>query len=600
MINIHMMVSSKRLNSTKSVSLSDSIYNKSYSCNFLDAQSIMNPVIVIEKPDDVSDFDMMRYNYAYIPALKRNYFISNTVVIDSKRYAYYLQEDVLATYRTTILESTQYVLRATDQYNDYITDTMYPTVPLSNQQRFAMSPLPNNIIKAYDAKSGEWSDISFFNKNYDSGSVIFGVTGQGNVSVDYYVCTVTEFKAFINQVVNTTPTGFSWGNLPTGVQAALSNFLQYITFAKWIPFMPLAGNRGSAVTQIYLGNERFDITAWSINAGLHSQRMRFSLTIPDHPLVAQHGYYNLSPYREVNFFFLPIGNIPIDVTKIWGASILYCSFIVDLASGNTEFIVSTVPDDINYLSHIIYSTVANIGIDLSLTDFSMSMEAALASGLSAFISNAIKSIKPASAIGGGSAVHTSSAGVTHGGHGGSLSGGKSFGNGFTNARQSLHGGHGGTLPTATASTAVTVGGRPIDPTATPSLTDIVADKAKDIGEAIGNALQPLGDIAGAMSDFIASSFGQTSTSGFTGSFLMYMATYPVVYCWFYKHGEEDYDRFGRPYFQRARLSTIHGFCLCKDAYISFNSILTSNTIPAPLTAEKEAINNLLNTGIYRE
>lgn len=591
MFDIYLFKENKKLNSTDRPTTSSAGAQR-YSCLFLDSQSVMNPVVIIEDTKGMSE-EMTTYNYAYIPKLMRYYFVSNCVVVDNSRFCYYLQVDVLASFREDILASTQYVLRSTNTYNDYIMDTMYPTVPLSDSDRFAMRHVINNTIQAQDNKTGQWVDVDFFNQNYTSGAVVFGVTGQGNVSVDYYVCSVTEFKTFINKVVTATPTGFAWGNLPTGVQAALSNFLQYITFAKWIPFMPLSGNRGPSVSSISLGSQNFTITAWSINAGSSYQVMRFSIPIPDHPLLSTHGYYNLSPYREVNFFFLPLGNIPIDTTKIWGSSTLYCTFIVDLASTNSEFIISTDEDNVTYLDHLLYNTVASIGIDLSLTEFSMSMEAALASGVTAFISNAIKQIKPTPAIGGGSAVHTSSSGTTHGGHGDTWTTGGS--RVHTSSSGSSHGGIGGSLGGVASRGAVAgtmVNGLPADQ------VPFASDIAKAISGTIGNALQPIGDIAETMSDFIASSFGQVSTSGHTGSFLAYMATFPVVYCWFFKHGNEDYERFGRPYCDTATLSTIRGFCVCKDANIrTFRGSLI-NTAPMPLTPEKEAINNLLNTGIY--
>ena len=260
----------KRLNSTATPN-ETYVTPDTYQCNFLDAQSVMNPVIVIEDTKGREEA-MMNYTYASIPNLNRYYFVSNVVVIDNKRWAFYLQVDVLGSFKSDFLTSRQYVIRSTNKYNEYMADTMYPTVPMEQNQRFAMNIKVGNQIQAFNEKTATWSAVDFFNQNYLSGSVIFGVTGQGGVSVDYYVATVTEFKNFINRVVTANPTGLDWGNLPQGVQTTLSNLMQYITFAKWIPFMPLAGNRGSAVTQIYLGNERFDITAWSITAGLHRQQ----------------------------------------------------------------------------------------------------------------------------------------------------------------------------------------------------------------------------------------------------------------------------------------------------------------------------------------
>lgn len=585
MFDIYLFKENKRLNSTSRPDTTLAGQQR-YSCVFLDSQSIMNPVIIIEDTKGMSA-EMTTYNYAYIPNLMRYYFISNCVVLDNSRFCYYLQVDVLASFREDILNTSQYVLRSTSHYNEYITDTMYPTVPLNAETRFSMSPYSGQTIEAMDNKTYEWTDVDFFYTNYLEGSVIFGVTGQGNVSVDYYVCSVTEFKSFINQVVVATPTGYSWGNLPTGVQAALSNFLQYITFAKWLPFMPLTGNIGASVSSISLGSTSFNITAWKITAGLSRQQMRFSITIPDHPLLSRHGYYNLSPYREVNFFFLPVGNIPIDTTKIWNVNTLYCTFIVDLASGDAEFLITTAQNEDNPYDHLVYNTVANIGIDLSLTEYSMSMESALYAGVSALASKALQSAGSYLMNGGTTSLNSRQRFVKTTGRG--------AGSGNLPTPKSHYSlGKYGTGTTATMATSIGAG----TSYTSPKVDSGVEDKARDITGAIGNALSTFGDVAGTVADFIASCFGQANTSGHTGSFLTSVAPNPVVYCWFYKHGEEDYDKFGRPCYQVCDMSNVRGFCLCKDAYVRRFRGSMINTAPMPLAPEIEAIENLLDTGIY--
>lgn len=585
----------KKLNSTM-IPVETDVSKRSYQCNFLDAQSIMNPVIVIEDTQGNSSI-MMEFTYAYIPSLSRYYFISNTVVVDNKRWVYYLQVDVLASFKDDIINSRQYVLRSTNMYNDYITDTMYPTVPLSQNQRFYNSIKAGNVVQAYNNKDGSWEDVNFFNQNYSSGSVIFGVTGQGNVSVDYYVATVSNFKSFITAVVRATPTGVDWGNLPPGVQTTLSNLMQYITFAKWLPFMPLQGNLGGSVSDIYLGTTSIPVTAYRVVAGMSKQTCKFTLNIPNHPLISQHGYYNLSPYREVSLFFLPLGIIPIDTAKIWNVSTLYIYYTVDLASANTEFTVLTSADDNSNLDHILFSSTTNIGVDLSLTDYSMTMEAALASAVTSFVSNAISQMKSVSAGGGGSVTHTSSAGVTHGGHGRSFAQ-KSVGSSLhTSSSGTTHGGMGRNItstPRPSFSDIMNTSLLSIDSDGVSGvLADFVSNVAQSTSNALGNALQPIGDVLGTASDFIASSFGQATTTGHTGSFLMYMATMPCVFCWFYKHGDEDYARFGRPYFQNARLDSLTGFCVCRNAYVEYST-------KKPLKPEIEGVDNLLNTGVYLE
>lgn len=602
--DIRLYTFNKRSNST-ATPLNYATTGELLSCTFLDAQSVMNPVIIIEDTKGIG-VAMTEYSYAYIPSLNRLYFVSNVVIIDNNLYCYSLQVDVLGTYKSDFLSTTQYILRSTNLYNDYIIDTLYPTVPLDQEDRFALSNTVYNTVQAYNNKEGTWETIDFFHEPYDSGSVLFGVTGQGNVSIDYYVTSVSNFKTFINNVVTATPTGQNWGNLPQGVQTTLSNFMQYITFAKWIPFMPLTDNIGSQVTSIYLGTQSINVIAYKVIAGNSIQNIRFSINIPSHPLLSTHAYYNLNPFREVNFFFLPVGLVPIDTSKIWGENTLYVTLKVDLASANTEVILSTEEDDTTWLDHVIYTTVTDVGVNLSLTDYSLSMEAALISGVSSFISNAISSMKASTPVGGGSTIHKSSSGVIHGGKGRSFadavsaaySGGSSWhtsssgtthGGGVAGA---LHGGHGRSF-----ANVVSVSGRDIsNPADISALSNVefpnpIQKLAEMNMELIGNALGPIGDVLGTMADFFASSFGQVSTSGHTGSFLMSVATLPTVFCWFYKHGDEDYDRFGRPYCDTASLSTVNGFCLCKNAYIP-------RWLSSPLKEEREAIENCLNTGIY--
>lgn len=580
-VTINLYKFTKKLNSTTTpaITVTPDVYN----CVFLDAQSIMNPVIEIEDTES-KNTEMMQYTYAYIPTLSRYYFISNIVLVDNIRYTYYLQVDVLGSFKEDILNSRQYILRSTNHYNDYLIDNVYPTVPMPIGSRFDKSEYLANYLSAYDNKNGTWSSIDYFNQDYINGAILFGVTGQGNVSVDHYVATVNNFKTFINSVVTTTPTGQSWGNLPTGVQVALSNFLQYITFVKWIPFYPLSNNVGSAVNSIYLGDQSFSITAYSVSAGLNNQPLKFSLSVPEHPLTSTHKYYNFSPFREVNLFYLPIGNIPLDTTKLLRTNTdnptrVYINMIVDLASGDTQYTVTVATSNADpkhgFTEMVLSNGVTNIGVDLSLTEYSMSMEAALVSGVSHFISKGIKQMESgiSTASGGGSTTHTSSSGSTHGGKGGIVP-----------------------IPRGGVKPYTKDFNTMVEDAATRN-KEMISNVAKGVYDAIGNVLHlnmaNTADMLGNFSDFVASSFGQVSTNGHTGSFLLSVATTPVIYSWFMKHGDEDYARFGRPYCAITRLDNISGYCQTKNANVSY-------ILSHPLKPEIEAVNSLLNTGIYIE
>lgn len=556
---------SKKPNSTKVPGNSDTY--RTFSCVFLDAQSIMNPVIQIEQ--DFESQPMLSFSYAYIPSLNRYYFINNTVITSEVIFTYYLQEDLLASYKNDFLNTTQYVLRATNVYNDDLIDNIYPLVPMPDASRFASTKYTDNEVYVYDNKDGTWSSKDLFHVNYTSGAVLFGVTGQGSVSCDHYVASVSAFKSFIDRVVTAVPAAGSWGNLPTGVQTALSNFLQYITYVKWIPFFPVLDNVGASISSIYLGDQQFTISAYKVEAGLSNQPLRFGIRVPDHPLYSTHHYYNFAPFREVNLFYPLIGNIPLDTTKLhkqFPSNSVYVTItmIIDLATADTEYTVVTTNGSVfvdvsNFTDNLLASGVTNIGVDLSLSEYSMSLEAALASGVSYIISNSINDFLHPK--GGGSKTHMSNSGDTHGGHGGSFEKRSYFERFVSGIENTINAEHIGNT----------------------------------IYDAINNIidLSPIADSLASFSSFAASSFGQVSTSGHTGSFLMSVCTQPVVYCWFKKHSDDDASRFGRPYSDTAVLNTISGFCACRGA--NYSGVNRN-----PLKPEIEGINRLLNSGIYIE
>lgn len=577
---IRMYYFSKKLNSTKTPDANETYYE--YECLFLDSQSVMNPVITIDhQAPSVIRTD---FTYAYIPDLSRFYFVNNCVISESVLCTYYLQVDVLGTYKLDFLDTTQYVLRSTNLYNDDLVDNLYPLVPMStDESKNTVNQYVGNEVFVLNNKTGEWATRDLLHSNYTNGAILFGVTGQGDVSCDHYVTTVSRFKTFINDVVTRVPTGGSWGNIPTGVQTALSNFLQYITYVKWIPFFPIVDNLGSLITSLYLGDQSFSLVAYNVEAGLNNQPVRFHLSVPDHPLYNEHHYYNLAPFREVNLFYPLIGNIPLDTTKLHKVNsgqtvFVHICMIIDLATADVEYTI--IRSDSNYISsvngftdNILANGITNIGVDLSLSEYSMSIEAAIASGMSYIASNALNEYlaSRASQSSGGSAIHTSSSGSTHGGHGGNISTPSEYlptvvrlmrkANSVSNAVQSI-------TPKSAAFSIYDIIGSVVD-------------------------LAPIADALGSFSSYVSSSFGQVSTSGHTGSFLMSVCTSPVIYCWFMKHADEDYPRFGRPYSDTAVLNTISGFCVCRGANYS-------GSILRPLKPEMEAINKLLNTGIYIE
>lgn len=64
-------------------------------------------------------------NYMYVPVLHRYYYINNYIISNQCVYLY-CSVDVLATYKTEILNSECLISRSETDYNDNIVDTLAP------------------------------------------------------------------------------------------------------------------------------------------------------------------------------------------------------------------------------------------------------------------------------------------------------------------------------------------------------------------------------------------------------------------------------------------------------------------------------------------
>ena len=94
--------------------------NLGNSCLLLDNTSVTSPVVIIgglSSLDTISD-----YNYAYIPQCHRYYYINDIIALSGGRVKLLLSVDVLMTYKTDILNSTQLVTRQKNKGKMYLAD----------------------------------------------------------------------------------------------------------------------------------------------------------------------------------------------------------------------------------------------------------------------------------------------------------------------------------------------------------------------------------------------------------------------------------------------------------------------------------------------
>lgn len=94
--------------------------NLGNSCILADNTSVTNPTVIIggiNTLDNISD-----YNYAYIPQCHRYYYINDIIALSGGRVKLLLNVDVLMSFKSDILNSTQLVTRQKNQGKMYLAD----------------------------------------------------------------------------------------------------------------------------------------------------------------------------------------------------------------------------------------------------------------------------------------------------------------------------------------------------------------------------------------------------------------------------------------------------------------------------------------------
>lgn len=341
---------SKKTNST----LTPTTGRTEFNCRLLDGSGIMNPSIQLNigLAQDPSQF-----NYCHIPEYNRYYYVTEWYFQDGLWTAS-LNVDVLTTYKSQIGSSTLYVLRASNEYDGRIVDTLYPVkTGCSYSHPIQLSP---------------------FNSN---GVFVLGVTStQGDYgSLTYSVVNAAGLQTLCNYLINSAVSesnGFSLSDASLKLQTSLIDPLQYIKTCMYFPFAMSDFSLQSATTS-------FDIFMWTVsnvfNARITGTRIRkqFSIDIHKHPQTNSRGnYMNTAPYSILTLYAPPFGVIDIDTTITCNASTIDFDLAVDPISGKGVLKVICNGSIMNRLE-------AQIGVPIQLSQVTKDWLGAASSTLSA-------------------------------------------------------------------------------------------------------------------------------------------------------------------------------------------------------------------------
>lgn len=350
---------SKKHNSTKRPSTGTGV---TYACTLIEGCSIIQPVIKVIAP---ANTDLTVYNYAYISAFHRYYFVSN-ITYDITTFSIFLTVDKMASAKTAIGASSHYIERCSFEFDENIIDTMYPTK--TNLQRVIVEP-----EKVGTVTPTIFGDV--IRPSYIVG--IIGGIAPDNVAVigDCYNGSVVYFcltQAQLGKLVASLLSSIDMYNIPTteiseSLQKQLINPLQYIHSIKCVPFTPNVSEQYVALAYYcgfqYVtipGGENWKICKAPVIGELttdngYMEKRTTTIFIPVHPEYYNRGHWVLgAPATRYVFEAQPFGQIEIPSGSVLSATIsgaennkhliLYVTTVTDISTGDCTLFLGFTQD----------------------------------------------------------------------------------------------------------------------------------------------------------------------------------------------------------------------------------------------------------------
>lgn len=286
----------------------------SYECLLLDDCTIQNPQI---KLDVGQTGNPTSYNYARIEDFNRYYFITNWTW-SGRLWIATLAVDVMGSYRTNILASTQYVTRSASKYNLAAIDNVYPALA-------GYKAITNR-------EDNTWSD------SLDSGTYVVGMissSGAGG-AISYYEMTPTVFQNLCHYLFNSDLYDLDdiLGDISEALWKTMFNPFQYIVGAMWFPFTDTGG---IPVSSIQFGWFTLNISCRRISDATRSIDIK-TLAVPKNPNYTKEGaikfeYLNSSPWASYMLHWNPWGDIALPAELLVGVDELTLRPQIDLTTG---------------------------------------------------------------------------------------------------------------------------------------------------------------------------------------------------------------------------------------------------------------------------
>lgn len=311
----------KKMNSTKQVSGSGTEIEVTLKW---DGCGIVKPLLIVDYGLTTAP---VNFNYVSIPDFKRYYFVDDWVFVNGTWHAS-LTTDVLATWKSDILNKELFVIRSAHTWNGSIID----------MERVATAAVERHWI---------FGDFDY-TSNPANGAFIVGLSGKTSHNtmgcVQYYSLNQQQMFELCSKLLQSTDwLDINWDTagefLTNDIVKCLLNPLQYIVSCHWIPWKP-----SSLVTQ----SGQLPVGWWSISlndmkvvpAG-NTISKTYTIEINHHPKEFMAAWVQRTPYTQYNLFIPLVGMVTLDPADIVGYNHIMVQYILDVITGDCSVKVLT-------------------------------------------------------------------------------------------------------------------------------------------------------------------------------------------------------------------------------------------------------------------
>jgi len=295
---------SKEVNSTARPSGTGVTYQCVTNTDF----DVLNPAIPLNIGTDANP---TQYNYCYIPAFQRYYWISSWSM-ERSLWVAHCNVDALASWKTQIGATSAYVLRAAAEHDDTIIDNLYP--------------FETAVSITKDVKSSSWWDV-----NPANGSYCVGIVGSG--ATQYYVFNSQSLTLFLNYLLSDAYAIAALTALAVATNPELKvqlQPLQFISSIVWLPFNIASGERASNIIVGYV-----DCTQYAVCTEAPPTTLFQTIyTLQRHPLAESRGTWLNTGGASYSLYVPPFGHINLDPVSVANYPRLMTQIQVDTRTGS--------------------------------------------------------------------------------------------------------------------------------------------------------------------------------------------------------------------------------------------------------------------------